>query len=69
MTEQQKLEAINLFLDKEDYKSAIALLEKCIEESPEELIYYWYLGLVYLLQGEEEEAQGIWLSIFLQGNL
>ena len=66
MTEQQKLEEI---LNKEDYENTITLLESYIEENPEELTYYWYLGLVYLLQKNEELAQEIWLSIFLQGNL
>jgi len=69
MIEPQKLEQIKLFFEQEDYENAIALLEKCIEENPDELTYYWYLGLAYLIQENEEEAQSIWLSIFLQGNL
>ena len=60
-------QAIHL-IEQEDYETVIALLERCIEDDPEELIYYWYLGLVYLLQENEELAQEIWLSIFLQGN-
>ena len=69
MTEQQKIEEIKLFLDRDDYENVIVFLEQCIEENSEELIYYWYLGLVYLLQENEELAQEIWLSIFLKGNL
>jgi hypothetical protein len=47
MSEPQKLEQIKLFLDQEDYQNAIALLEKHIAEDPDELTYYWYLGLAY----------------------
>ena len=61
-------EQAQLSLDQGDYENAIALLESCIEDDPEELTYYWYLGLVYLLQENEELAQEIWLSVFLQGN-
>jgi protein O-GlcNAc transferase len=60
-------QAIHL-IEQEDYETVIALLERCIEDDPEELTYYWYLGLVYLLQENEELAQEIWLSILLQGN-
>jgi protein O-GlcNAc transferase len=69
MIEQNKFQDIQFFLDKEDYEKAIMALEKYITDSPEELTYYWYLGLAYLLQENEEEAQNIWLSIFLQGSL
>jgi predicted O-linked N-acetylglucosamine transferase (SPINDLY family) len=69
MIEQQTLEQIKLFLNQEFYEDAIAFLEKYIEENPEELTYYWYLGLVHLLQENEEIAQEIWVSVFLQGNL
>jgi predicted O-linked N-acetylglucosamine transferase (SPINDLY family) len=69
MIEQQKFEQIKVCLDQDDYENAIALLESCIEENPEQLTYYWYLGLAYLLKENEELAQEIWLSIFLQGSL
>jgi predicted O-linked N-acetylglucosamine transferase (SPINDLY family) len=69
MIEPQKLKQIKLFFEQEDYENVIAFLEKCIEETPNELTYYWYLGLVYLIQKNEEEAQSIWLSVLLQSNL
>ena len=69
MIEPQKLEQIELFLAQEDYENAITFLERCIEENPDELNYYWYLGLAYLIQENEEQAQSVWLSILLQGNL
>ena len=62
------LKQIKIFWDRGDYKQAIALLENCIEENPEELTYYWYLGLAYLLQGQEENAQTTWLLVMSQGN-
>ena len=69
MIDQRTIEEINLLLAQESYEDAIALLEEFIEENPDELTYYWYLGLAYLLQEKAEEAQNIWLSIFLQGNI
>ena len=69
MNEQALFEQAKVCLDQGDYENAIALLERCIEDDPEELTYYWYLGLAYLLQENEELAQEIWLSIFLQGSL
>jgi predicted O-linked N-acetylglucosamine transferase (SPINDLY family) len=68
MSEQALLEQAKICLEQGEYETAIALLERCIEDDPEELIYYWYLGLVYLLQENEELAQEIWLSVLLQGN-
>ena len=69
MIEQHIIEEINLLLDQESYEDVIALLKKSIANNPEELIYYWYLGLAYLLQENEELVQEIWSSIFLEGNL
>ncbi len=45
-----------------DYIKFIPTLEASIQANPTELVNYWYLGLAYLLQGEEETAQLIWLS-------
>jgi tetratricopeptide (TPR) repeat protein len=69
MTKQQIIEEINLLLIQESYEDAITFLEDCLEKKSEELTYYWYLGLVYLLQENEVLAQEIWLSLFLQGSL
>jgi predicted O-linked N-acetylglucosamine transferase (SPINDLY family) len=54
------------YLDQSNYEKAIALLENCIEQNPEGLNYYWYLGLAYLLQGENDQAQEIWMSCLLE---
>jgi predicted O-linked N-acetylglucosamine transferase (SPINDLY family) len=47
--------------DLADYKSAIALYEQAVEADPEIKAYYWQLGLLYLLEGQEEEAQTAWM--------
>jgi tetratricopeptide (TPR) repeat protein len=53
-------------LDQGNYENSIALLENCIKQNPEGLSYYWYLGLAYLLQGEDDQAQEIWMSCLLE---
>jgi tetratricopeptide (TPR) repeat protein len=50
-----------------DYDRAILLYEQAIAAHPERRSNYWNLGLIWLLQGEELEAQGIWLSALSQG--
>ncbi len=44
-----------------NYGLAIALYEQAIQQHPAEQINYWHLGLLLLLQGQEEEAQTTWL--------
>ncbi len=41
---------------------AIAQSEQAIEAHPENCNAYWQLGLLHLLQGDEEQAQAIWWS-------
>jgi tetratricopeptide (TPR) repeat protein len=53
-SERQWLEA--------NYPQAIDSFESLIQSEPDIVSHYWYLGLAYLLQGEEETAQLIWLS-------
>ncbi|HYW17850.1 MAG TPA: tetratricopeptide repeat protein [Nodularia sp. (in: cyanobacteria)] len=43
-----------------DYQKAASYFEQAIEAEPEVKVYYWYLGLCLLLQGEEEEAPLTW---------
>jgi len=56
------------YLNKSDYHQTVELLEQCIEADEENVNYYWYLGLAYLLQGQEEKAQTTWLLVMSQGN-
>jgi len=48
-------------LNNGDYNQAATLYEQMIEAEPENRMAGWYLGLARLLQGQEEEAQMIWL--------
>lgn len=45
-----------------NYAKAAFIYEAGIEVEPEQLLYYWYLGLAQLLQGQEEAAQITWMS-------
>ncbi|RMG13755.1 MAG: DUF563 domain-containing protein [Cyanobacteria bacterium J055] len=53
-------------LERGEYQTALALYQHCLESQPDVLAHYWNLGLVYLLQGEELDAQTIWMSPFLE---
>ena len=64
MIDQRTIEEINLLLVQESYEDAIALLEEFIEENPDKLTYYWYLGLAYLLQEKAEEISNKFIEFF-----
>jgi predicted O-linked N-acetylglucosamine transferase (SPINDLY family) len=49
-----------------DYTSVVVYYEELIEQEPDELANYWYLGLAYLLDGDEESAQTPWLMAIAQ---
>ncbi|MBD2103005.1 tetratricopeptide repeat protein [Leptolyngbya sp. FACHB-261] len=48
------------------YQQAATLYEQCIEVEPDQVSNYWHLGLMLLLQGQEEEAQSVWFSVLLE---
>jgi predicted O-linked N-acetylglucosamine transferase (SPINDLY family) len=52
---------------KQDYSAVANYYEKALETEPDNYHYYWYLGLAYLLQEQEEEAQTTWLFAMTQG--
>ncbi|MBE9224304.1 tetratricopeptide repeat protein [Phormidium sp. LEGE 05292] len=54
------------YFNQGEYDRAIALYEQCIQANPALRYNYWYLGLAWLLQGEESEAQAIWLSVMTE---
>ena len=54
-------------LENNQYDIISQFYEELIEKEPLEISYYWYLGLSYLLQAKEEEAQATWLFVFTQG--
>lgn len=43
------------------YSQISSLYETVIATEPDIISHYWYLGLAYLLQGHEEEAQATWM--------
>ncbi|MCW5314647.1 tetratricopeptide repeat protein [Nostoc sp. KVJ3] len=45
----------------EKYSQAAQLYEQAIEIEPNAISYYWHLGLLLLLQGQEAEAQMTWM--------
>lgn len=49
-------------VEQNKYSEAIALCEQSIAAEPTVSSNYWYLGLAFLLQGQETEAQLTWLS-------
>ena len=61
---QQKAEQ---FLLKGDYVHAAKLYEQAIEDEPGIKSHYWQLGLMFLLQGQEVEAQTTWLWGLAEG--
>ncbi|TRU35104.1 MAG: O-linked N-acetylglucosamine transferase, SPINDLY family protein [Microcystis aeruginosa Ma_MB_F_20061100_S20] len=55
-------------LENNQYYIVSQFYEELIERETTEISYYWYLGLSYLLQAKEEEAQATWLFVFTQGD-
>jgi predicted O-linked N-acetylglucosamine transferase (SPINDLY family) len=51
-----------------EYAQAALLYEQAISEQPTTVSHYWYLGLVLLLQGREEDAQLVWMNPLLYAN-
>jgi predicted O-linked N-acetylglucosamine transferase (SPINDLY family) len=52
----------------EDYASVIDCYEALIEQEPDSIVYYWYLGLAFLLNEDEESAQTTWLMVIAQAS-
>ena len=51
----------------QQHQQAATIYEQAIETEPENVSNYWHLGLVYLLQGKETEAQMTWFMVMSQG--
>ena len=67
MNESQMFEQAKNSLEQGNYEQSVELLERCIEVDEEKIIYYWYLGLAYFFIGQLDEAEGIWLTPFIDG--
>ncbi|MBE9037326.1 O-linked N-acetylglucosamine transferase, SPINDLY family protein [aff. Roholtiella sp. LEGE 12411] len=59
LTQWQQQAQQHLIAD--NYEQAVNLYEQAIESQPNVISYYWYLGLILLLQGKEIEAQMTWM--------
>ncbi len=55
------------FLLKGDCHQVAKLYEDAIQAEPDNISHYWHLGLSYLLQEHEEEAQMTWFLAMEQG--
>ena len=55
------------YLTEGEYSQASALFQAGIDAEPTERLNYWCLGLVWLLQGENADAEAIWLSALAEG--
>ena len=55
-------------LENNQYDIVSQFYEELIEKETTEISHYWYLGLSYLLQAKEEQAQATWLFVFTQGD-
>lgn len=49
------------YISSENYYQAAKIYEEAIFQEPNVKSYYWHLGLIFLLQGQESEAQTTWL--------
>jgi predicted O-linked N-acetylglucosamine transferase (SPINDLY family) len=58
--------SVEKYLVNEQYSEIAHFYEQLLAENPQEISNYWYLGLAYLLQGKEEEAQTTWFYVFSQ---
>jgi tetratricopeptide (TPR) repeat protein len=52
-----------------DYQKAAKFYQEAIAANPDLKSNYWYCGLSWLLQGEPENAEGIWMSAILDEDL
>ncbi|MBF2058315.1 MAG: O-linked N-acetylglucosamine transferase, SPINDLY family protein [Cyanobacterium sp. T60_A2020_053] len=60
--------AVTDFLTENNYSAVIKHYEEIIENNPDEVTNYWYLGLAYLLNEQEAEAQTTWFIPFSEAD-
>ncbi len=53
-------------INENNYQAVINFYEQLLEENPENINDYFYLGLAYLLAGKEEEAQTTWFLVIAE---
>ena len=60
--------SVKEYLENKDYEKVINFYENLVENNPNEISNYWYLGLAYLLAKDTDSAQTTWFLVFSQGN-
>ncbi|WP_330205263.1 O-linked N-acetylglucosamine transferase, SPINDLY family protein [Cyanobacterium sp. Dongsha4] len=56
------------YLQQKDFGQVVTFYESLVENYPEEVSNYWYLGLAYLLAQKEQECQSTWLTVFFEAD-
>ncbi|MBR8831230.1 MAG: hypothetical protein N5P05_002996 [Chroococcopsis gigantea SAG 12.99] len=59
-------EKVISLVENDRYGEVAQFYENLLETETDTISYYWYLGISYLLQEKEEEAQSVWLLILSQ---
>lgn len=59
----QQIEQGQAALQLQEYDRAIQSFQAAIELDPQQPFAYWYLGIAFLLNGQEEEGQFTWLAV------
>jgi predicted O-linked N-acetylglucosamine transferase (SPINDLY family) len=57
---------ISQYLFTSDYAAIVQYYEQRVEHEPDDISHYWYLGIAYLLNGDEESAQTTWFMAIAQ---
>jgi predicted O-linked N-acetylglucosamine transferase (SPINDLY family) len=60
-------EQFHQLLNESNYSQVASIYEQAIETEPNVISHYWHLGLAYLLQDHEEEAQATWMLAMAEG--
>jgi predicted O-linked N-acetylglucosamine transferase (SPINDLY family) len=67
ITCQQWQQQAEQYLLQGDYSQAARLYELAVDAKPDIKSYYWHLGLMLLLQGQQVEAQTTWFMALMEG--
>jgi predicted O-linked N-acetylglucosamine transferase (SPINDLY family) len=55
------------YLAEAKYDRAAEVLQDMLQANPDDKLPCWYLGLIYLLQGQEPDAQATWMLAMMEG--
>ncbi|WP_017293779.1 O-linked N-acetylglucosamine transferase, SPINDLY family protein [Geminocystis herdmanii] len=60
--------SVEKYWENKNYEEVIKIYEDIINNNPTEITNYFYLGLAYLMKGEIDTAQSIWMSVLLEAD-